>query len=626
MRGFSAFAAVCALVSALAGASRAQEFAPVDQGWSGEDKRAWYTVSQGSRLIPLAWLQALEQPGSSAPFLDRAHIEKLRYLPAAEAGRLPIGFAIDTQDDRNFTTTRLRWKKAQGNREPWVGFTCAACHTAEMTFAGRRLRIDGAPALADFQGFLAAFNRALAETRDDPAKFDRFAAAVLKGADTTPNRAMLKAELGKLTAWESKVAAVNHTSLEWGFGRVDAFTQIFNRIMLRLETGAPGNPPDAPVSYPFLWNIHQQDKVQWNGIAPNVPVSPKFDVGAMGRNVGEALGVFADFRLRPVGPAIDGYPSSVHVPNLNRLEQLVARLKPPVWPDALPPIDAAKWEAGKALFEQGCASCHKVLPRDDLTTRVKVEMTPLIGARRIGTDPWMACNAYTYQTRSGLLALTPKQFFVLSSLPLTETEPLAVMAETVVFGTLWNKRADLAKLFKTANIKGILQAAKFFESRRGPTVFDSTAFLAELFPQLQSGERAARLKRCFEEAADILAYKGRPLTGIWATPPYLHNGSVPTLYDLLLPPQDRPASFALGTRAFDPEKVGYVTEGSKFATDQTRADSTFVFRTRDANGPISGNGNDGHDYGTALDDKDRWALVEYMKAVGGRRMGDRVVP
>jgi processive rubber oxygenase RoxA-like protein len=48
----------------------------------------------------------------------------------------------------------------------------------------------------------------------------------------------------------------------------------------------------------------------------------------------------------------------------------------------------------------------------------------------------------------------------------------------------------------------------------------------------------------FEEAADILAYKGGPLTGIWASPPHLHNGAAPTLHDLLLPPQDRPASFA----------------------------------------------------------------------------------
>src|SRR5260370_17068936 len=86
------------------------------------------------------------------------------------------------------------------------------------------------------------------------------------------------------------------------------------------------------------------------------------------------------------------------------------------------------------------------------------------------------------------------------------------------------------------------------------------------------------------ETSDILAYKGRPLTGIWATPPYLHNGSVPTLYDLLLPPEDRPKSFYLGSREFDPAKVGYVTAQS--------ADNSFLYPTRDDAGRIlDGNPN-----------------------------------
>jgi hypothetical protein len=59
---------------------------------------------------------------------------------------------------------------------------------------------------------------------------------------------------------------------------------------------------------------------------------------------------------------------------------------------------------------------------------------------------------------------------------------------------------------------------------------------------------------------DLLGYKARPLDGIWATAPYLHNGSVPTLYHLLLPPAERPKSFWLGSRDYDAEKVGYVWE------------------------------------------------------------------
>ncbi|KIG13522.1 hypothetical protein DB30_07970 [Enhygromyxa salina] len=100
--------------------------------------------------------------------------------------------------------------------------------------------------------------------------------------------------------------------------------------------------------------------------------------------------------------------------------------------------------------------------------------------------------------------------------------------------------------------------------------------------------------------AEFLSYKARPLNGIWATAPYLHNGSVPTLYDLLLPPASRPTKFVLGRREFDPNKVGFVSEG----------DEPFVVDTS-----VTGNGNGGHEYGVTLSDADRWALVEYLKTL-----------
>jgi hypothetical protein len=111
------------------------------------------------------------------------------------------------------------------------------------------------------------------------------------------------------------------------------------------------------------------------------------------------------------------------------------------------------------------------------------------------------------------------------------------------------------------------------------------------------------------ETSGILGYKARPLTGIWATAPYLHNGSVPTLYDLLLPPEERPASFWLGSREYDPVKVGYVGGPSE--------ENTFEFNTRDSLGrPIPGNANTGHDYDNAsFTDEERRALVEYMKTL-----------
>ena len=57
-----------------------------------------------------------------------------------------------------------------------------------------------------------------------------------------------------------------------------------------------------------------------------------------------------------------------------------------------------------------------------------------------------------------------------------------------------------------------------------------------------------------------LAYKVRPLNGVWATPPYLHNASVPSVYALLSPIEERPKKFYLGNREYDPVNLGYKTD------------------------------------------------------------------
>ena len=83
----------------------------------------------------------------------------------------------------------------------------------------------------------------------------------------------------------------------------------------------------------------------------------------------------------------------------------------------------------------------------------------------------------------------------------------------------------------------------------------------------------------------VPGYKPRPLKGVWATPPFLHNGSVPTVYALLSPREERPATFYVGTHEYNPRDLGYVTE---------RPGATaggFVLDTR-----LPGNRNTGHEF------------------------------
>ena len=125
----------------------------------------------------------------------------------------------------------------------------------------------------------------------------------------------------------------------------------------------------------------------------------------------------------------------------------------------------------------------------------------------------------------------------------------------------------------------------------------------------------------------IAGYKPRPLEGVWATPPFLHNGSVPNLYQMLLPPDQRSARFFVGRRDFDPKHVGYVSEPA----DPGEADGFWFDTSKD------GNHNTGHAFiatpeqlsaahadpkahplpsgviGPLLSDDERWAIVEYLK-------------
>jgi hypothetical protein len=166
-------------------------------------------------------------------------------------------------------------------------------------------------------------------------------------------------------------------------------------------------------------------------------------LGALGRNTGEVIGEFSgDLQTEPYPLALlrPGYKSSVDIANLVKLEQLEQRLKPPVWPGVFPAIDETKRSAGQRLFTERCAKCHVHLDREDLTTHIDVGTTMLKGPERIGTDPWMACNAYADSARTRFLIGTPKDYLALPPLRkltlLGSTAPLLDMLATEGVGSM----------------------------------------------------------------------------------------------------------------------------------------------------------------------------------------------
>jgi hypothetical protein len=99
-------------------------------------------------------------------------------------------------------------------------------------------------------------------------------------------------------------------------------------------------------------------------------------------------------------------------------------------------------------------------------------------------------------------------------------------------------------------------------------------------------------------------YVSVPLEGLWLRAPYLHNGSVPSLTDLLEPVSARPLQFWRGYDVYDPVRVGFVTNGAAAEREAT------FFDVR-----LPGNSNAGHVYGTTLPADDKRALLEFMKTL-----------
>ncbi len=120
----------------------------------------------------------------------------------------------------------------------------------------------------------------------------------------------------------------------------------------------------------------------------------------------------------------------------------------------------------------------------------------------------------------------------------------------------------------------------------------------------QANEAVKKLGIVRPNMVKNFGYCSPPLDGIWMRAPYLHNGSVPTLNDLLKPVSSRPEYFYRGYDVYDPVHVGFISQGP----DAMRTGWKQNVKER-------GNGNQGHTYGTQLTEGEKTALLEYMKTL-----------
>ncbi|OSJ19304.1 hypothetical protein BST63_03225 [Bradyrhizobium canariense] len=517
---------------------------PIDQGaeWTSTRRNDFYTLDQGSRLIPLSWIMALKLP-DGRPFMDHG-LQRYGFLKNGTA-TLPLGFTSTGQAGREI-----------------LGLTCSACHTRQIEVSGTSYRIDGGPALIDFQKFLSDLDVAVDKLVNDANAFTTFAESILG----TPHSALEEVALYQaVSTWHYRYHAQMERSLPrskpWGVGRLDAIAMIFNRL-----TGLDLGPPPghlireniksavAPVRYPFLWNAHKQDKTQWPGFAPNFIPELR-----LARNLGQVYGVFADFAPRkdaasPTGDGIDYLTNnSANLAGLRSLDTITTFIGPPRWPWA---IDSTLKSQGEVIFVRECQGCHgsgKDAPP------WKTQITPIA---KIQSD-YAELDLLKRNALSGVL----KGSTMVPDGPLNEE--------------------DTALRILTASVIGALvQEQQYAFAAKDPNTIKAK------FGKLFTGQ-------------DEPGYEARVLDGIWASAPYLHNGTVPTLTELLKPAAARIPIFAVGS-SYDPATLGLAAAQPQPST---------IVTTTGCDDRGSGNSRCGHEYGTALSEAEKKALLEYLKSL-----------
>ena len=547
-----------------------EQVVELTQGWSDAQRFQFHHTAQGAKLVPFAWFMALEQPcfklSACEKFSDPKYLSRFGFLPskhddALNPGTLPVGFAYE----KDFHDP------IAGKNYPALGLTCAACHTGELHYGKYAVRIEGGPAMIEVTQFQKALGLAMGFTQKFPFRFGRFASSVLGPNASDADKAQLKKDFDELLA--AGMTEKNNTEVAYanqaGFARTDALARIGNQVFaVDMNNYSNVAPASAPVRFPQIWDASWFTWVQYNSSIAD----------PMLRNIGEALGVRAVAKL--YGPDATDYANSVDVEGLHTVETLLAGPAPykglssPKWPAVFPALDQAKVTKGAALYRQHCASCHLPSP-DELTadlnspkpkywwknaldrTLLKITDVPVAV---IGTDPqqakdFMERKANTFDLKKGIVTAGTGLDIVTSAIVTKYYDKMSFSPEK---RNEWNG----------------------FHDPKDP---------------------AARA---------IPVYKARPLNGIWAVAPYLHNGSVPNLYALLSPKEER-KSFWLGSKEYDPVKVGY---------DPSELTGGYLLDTTKP-----GNLNTGHEFkdgpmgngviGPALSPDDRWALIEYLKSL-----------
>jgi cytochrome c5 len=643
----------------------------LDQNWSTEDRHWFHHASQGTASfpVPYAWFVALEQPGLhlfTRPGLlsDSAYLQRFGFLPSPKSVRadetsldrfgystspaaaepIPPSVAglrptpVENFDGLPVGFARLTGAVNPGTGQPEsdkIGLTCAACHTGHISYKGTSVRFDGGPGMLELKQLERATGLSILYTLKVWGRFDRFATRVLGPNASRQERDKLRQELSvvmdflhnQLDVVKATLKAKSQADTDEGFGRLDALNRIGNQVFYT-DLAAGGlsgyekniHANDAPVSFPPIWTVPWLLWAQYDGSIEQPLI----------RNAGEALGVSALVNMSPDPAPETLFRSSVAIENLVRIEEMLrgpdpfgrtpksfGGLAPPKWPSQLFPDDPA-WKVkpervakGRAIYAEICAECH-LGPVNDANFD-----TQFPDKAFWSSDRWDSKGPVLKPVQKSVkgMGTDSAQGDVLSSRTIYVPGFLKLQPAT-----------DLGTHGPCANPPDVASTEMPF-SVALMMVVDRVSRKWMDDHNLSDADRLALWgprKNC-PNPVDGPHYRARPLNGVWATAPYLHNGSVPSLYWMLKPAAERPTKFCLGARDFDPEQVGYrVVAGEAPSCNKGET----LFATTDSDGKaIHGNSVMGHSLegtpgpgkpgviGRMLKEEERFDLIDYLKTL-----------
>lgn len=526
----------------------------LNQGWSTEDRADFYWAPQGSALLSYDIYMTLKDPETRALINSPAVTNQFGFLtePAhpKNPDNFPVGVAKSVVKDGPF-------------KGEYVGLTCAACHTNQINYEGINIRIDGGNSTA-FQivPWLKKLTSSLEHVQKNKSAFKEMVAEIGKNGkvDEADLRKRLDEDVQIAKSWINQVL---FSKIENGPGRMDAFGGIANAF-LGIHSGIMENITvnEAPVKPPFLWTSSHSAWAEWSGVSPN-PLS---------RNYSEALGVFSRYDLTSTGNPNNYAISTVDIKQLAHIEKMIRRLAPPQWPqEILGRIDSAKAARGAKLFTTNCASCHSIYPHRWSEPREQGKRmieNALVPQSVVGTDP-ANLKSYALDTNAVVETKHLKRFF---------------------------------------GGKEKVTPTEFFQLAEGAMMQYSIAQAGLTPEEILDANGYLTIERMKNDKAPFGVYKAATRDGAWSIGPYLHNASVPNLYELLSPAKERSESFYVNSQ-FDPVKVGI----------NTNQKTGFKFDTK-----LAGNSNAGHSFedtkgpgviGRKFTETERYEIIEFLKSI-----------